>query len=84
MKGFTLVLSLAMTACSTCPAPRLQEVPVPTPCLPAGVAPAPPELVADSAMKLMPDGDLVLALDVNRLRLQAYVAQLEAALAGCR
>lgn len=80
MRGFTLAL-LVLTGCGTCPAPREVPHPIPVPCVDR--MPARPVLLTERAMRAMPDGDLVLAIDSNRLKLQAYAGQLEATLAGC-
>jgi hypothetical protein len=81
---YGLTLALLAGGCGTCPALRELPVPIPVPCVAAGDMPQPPALVPESTMRTLPEGDLVLAIDSNRLKLQAYAARLEAVLVACR
>jgi hypothetical protein len=79
MNKLTLALSILLVGCSTIPkAPETVQVPVYVSCV--GERPTPPE-------KAIPKNDSVSeqvrAMLIDKARLEAYVAKLEAVVDGC-
>lgn len=79
-----LAICCALAGCASGPPPLPVEVhiPVAVPCLTE--APARPELLTDGALAALDDYRLVLELARDRRLRQAYEAELEAVVAGCR
>lgn len=79
-----LVLILLAGGCaSRLPVPEVVRIPTPVPCLAADQLPARPALEPDAVLRLLPAGDLVLALARERAALAAYSAQAAPLLEGC-
>lgn len=77
-----LAASLAAGCAADPPLPREVKVPVPVPCITQ--VPARPDLQPDAWLAELDDYQLVLELARDRRLRQAYQAELEAAIAGCR
>lgn len=77
-------LAAFLAGCASGPPPLPVEVRVPiaVPCL--SEVPARPELLTDGALVALDDYRLVLELARDRRLRQAYEAELEAVVAGCR
>lgn len=80
----SLLSSVLLAGCASGPPPLPVEVriPVAVPCI--AEAPARPALLADRDLAALDDYRLVIELARDRRLRQAYVAELEAVVAGCR
>lgn len=76
------ILPLAGCASGPPPLPVEVRVPVATPCI--AESPARPDLLSDGALAALDDYRLVIELARDRRLRQAYEAELEAVVAGCR
>lgn len=86
-----LALAAVLSACATQPAPvatiRTVEVkvPVPTPCVPAALGPAPAYPDTAAALRAAPDAaDRYRLMAAGRLLRDQRLAELEPVVKGCR
>ena len=82
--GGCLATCLVLAGCASGPPPLPVEVrvPVATPCITEALSR--PDLLTDGALAALDDYRLVLELARDRRLRQGYIAELEAAVAGCR
>lgn len=82
--GGCLATCLVLAGCASGPPPLPVEVRVPiaVPCI--SEVPVRPDLLTDGALAALDDYRLVLELARDRRLRQAYQAELEALVAGCR
>lgn len=82
------ILAICLTACEILPErpepPRTIEVKVATPVQCLGPLPTKPDLIKDAALILLLPGAYVDALFYDRLDRDIYMAELEAAIEGCK
>lgn len=86
LKIMAVLLAVALAGCAGAPTPVIQrvEVPVPVPCVAAGVVPAKPIYQFGQLPQSSSDGDKVLALLRDWVQGRKYEDELEAVLSGCR
>lgn len=89
MKAILLVLTICLlTACNprqVLPDPpkiELVKVPVRVECV--GKLPIKPILITDAELSALKPGAFVTALHIDRLQRDAYMAELEAVIEGCK
>jgi hypothetical protein len=79
MRAGIAVLAVLLAGCwETAPIVR---VPVPVSCVKQ--RPARPQLVTEGELRVMGDGQVVLALEQHRLRTEGYIGELEAVVDAC-
>jgi hypothetical protein len=83
-----LTLTICLTACAGLPQrpepARTIEVKVPVTVQCLGPLPTKPDLIKDAALILLTPGAYVDALFYDRLDRDIYIAELEAAIEGCK
>ncbi len=77
--------ALALASCSTEPVtvPREVKVPVPVPCVDAAKRPKAPHLRSSADLLAMDRGTRTIATWSDRLKMEIYLAELEAVVEGC-
>jgi hypothetical protein len=77
--------ALALASCGTQPVeiPKEVKVPVPTACIDPAKRPAPPHLRSSADLLAMDRGTRTLAAWSDRLKMEIYIAELEAIADGC-
>lgn len=83
-----VVSCIALAGCSSAPLipdpPKEVRIPVPVACIKPDDVPQRPSMLSDAQLDALDDKRAVIALGQDRRVRQAYQAQLEAAVKGCR
>lgn len=84
-RNFAISCCLALSGCTTTPAPATQrvDVPVPVPCVKAEDVPKRPGYAVEKLAPGASDGEKILALASDWPAGRKYETELEAIIAGC-
>lgn len=78
-----LLLCTMLAGCGTI-LPKVVNVPVPVPCVPAKSAPVLPKITPDKLLAKLDDRHLILIIGAERLDLISYSQAADAVISACR